>query len=289
MRGRHELMQAFSEIVTRPAGRLAGDGAAFEVEVTDDWLQGKAAFGGLQGAVALRALRAAVGDGPPLRALQMTFVAAALAGPLRAEAMVVRRGRAVTHASCTLRGGDDQIVGLLVGMFGDPRPSQAHFDMVMPEGLKRPPELRETPFMPAVMPGFLRHFRQRWAGGAVPYSGQPPRPASMWARLREASPDQGAVPAVLAGADAREAGLVAVCDLPPSPVLSMLPSRAPGASLTWLLELLDDPRGYDLAGWLLLQTETRHAADGYSSQTARVWDEGGRAVAVSHQTTAIFG
>jgi len=290
MRGGHELMQAFSAICATPAGGPAGagEGASFEIGVTPDWLQGKGAFGGLQGAVAVRALRAAVGDGPPLRALQMTFVAAALPGPLRAEAEVLRRGRAMTHASCTLRG-DGQVVALLVGLFGEPRPSRAQLDMPVPAGLRCPAELRETTFTPEVMPGFLAHFRQRWAAGAVPFTGQPVRPASLWARLREASPDQGPVPAALAGPRAREAGVVALCDLPASPALSLLESRAPGASLTWLLELLADPRGHDLADWLLMHTETRHAADGYTSQTARIWDERGRAVAVSHQTTAIFG
>jgi hypothetical protein len=38
----------------------------------------------------------------------------------------------------------------------------------------------------------------------------------------------------------------------------------------------------------MLHTETRHAAAGYTSQTARVWDDARRPVAVSHQTTAIF-
>ena len=67
-----------------------------------------------------------------------------------------------------------------------------------------------------------------------------------------------------------------------------LSKRAPGASLTWLLELLADPRTVDPRTWLMLHTETRHAAAGYTSQTARVWDDARRPVAVSHQTTAIF-
>jgi acyl-CoA thioesterase len=87
----------------------------------------------------------------------------------------------------------------------------------------------------------------------------------------------------------REASLVALSDLPPSPVLSMLERSAPGASLTWLLEFALDPRGFDPATWVMLQTESRYADEGYSSQTARLWDIDGRAVGVSHQTTAIFG
>jgi acyl-CoA thioesterase len=287
-------MQSFSSIVARPAEVRADSPegrAVLRAEVTEDWLQGKAAFGGLQGALGVLAMRAAVGDALPLRALQVTFVAA-VGGESLAEASVVRRGRAVTHAQCTLSSGG-QAGALMVGLFGAARDSKAIAAMPMPE-LRGPAELREAPFLPERMPGFLRHYRQRWAGGAVPYSGQPMKPSSMWVRLREATagedvgPGEVPIAPALDAPAAREANVVALCDMPPSPIMSMLTRRAPGASLTWLLEFLVDPRTVDPQGWLLLHTETRHAGEGYTSQTARVWDAAGRPVAVSHQTTAIF-
>ena len=285
-------IQPFSSIVATPATPGADDSALLRARVTDDWLQGRAAFGGLQGALGALAMRAAVGDGPPLRALQMTFVAAIEAGEALADARIVRRGRAVTHVQCTLTSGG-RTAALLVGLYGAARDSKAVADMVMPE-LRRPAELRETPFMPERMPGFLQHYRQRWAGGAIPFSGATLRPNAMWARLREATlgddPGPGEVPpaAALDTPQGREANLVALCDMPASPMLATLTHRAPGASLTWLLELLVDLRTIDPRAWLMLHTETRHAAEGYTSQTARVWDEAGRPIAVSHQTTAIF-
>ena len=285
-------MQTFSSLIATPATPGADDTALLRVSVTDDWLQGRAAFGGLQGALGALAMRAVVGDGPPLRALQMTFVAAIEAGEALADAHIVRRGRAVTHAQCTLMSGG-RAAALLVGLYGAARDSKAMADMVMPE-LRRPAELREVPFMPERMPGFLQHYRQRWAGGAVPFTGAALRPNSMWARLREATqgedPGPGALPppAALDTPNGREANGVALCDLPASPLLATLSRRAPGASLTWLLEFLVDARTIDPRAWLMLHTETRHAAEGYTSQTARVWDEAGRPIAVSHQTTAIF-
>jgi hypothetical protein len=39
-------MQSFSAIVSRPVSR-APDSAVFEADITPDWLQGKAAFGGI--------------------------------------------------------------------------------------------------------------------------------------------------------------------------------------------------------------------------------------------------
>ncbi len=291
----HELMPNLSNVLSGPIEPLTDaplGGAALVAPITEDWLQGRVCFGGMQAAIAAVALRAAVGDAPPLRALQVTFVASVDAGEARAEARVVRRGRAVTHAQATLWSGG-RPAALLVGLYGAGRESQALADMPMPE-LARPAALREAPYLPDRMPGFLQHYRQRWAGGSVPYSGQPLKPASMWARLREAgddAADDGAdapPPTGFASPVMREASLVALCDLPAAPVLSTLTRRAPGASLTWLLEMLADPRESDPRAWLLLHTETRHAAQGYTSQTARVWDEAGRPVAVSHQTTAVF-
>ena len=293
-RAAHELippMQNLSTIVSR-AARADGDRAVFEADVTPDWLQGRVAFGGLQGAFSAIAMRAAVGPQPPLRALQMTFVASVDPGEARAEAIVLRRGRAITHVQCTLHSGG-RPAAIAVGLYGASRDSKAVVDMPMP-GLRMPAELREAPYLPDRMPGFLQHYRQRWAGGAIPYSGSVPKPLSMWARLREAVPGEDVgpgdapPPAALDTAHAREANVVAICDLPPSPAMAMLTQRAPGASLTWLLELLADPREVDPRAWLMLHTEARHAAGGYTSQTARVWDDARRPVAVSHQTTAIF-
>ena len=280
-------MANFSDIASRPAATSPNGRAEFAAEIEAGWLQGRVAFGGLQGALGAIAMRAAVGDAPMLRALQATFVGAVQPGPARAIASVVRRGRAVVHAQCTLWSGDAP-AALFVGLYGAARASKVRVDMPSPEGLQGPDALRETPYMPDRMPGFLQHYAQRWAGGAPPYSGRPYRPASLWTRLREAAPATGEPPAALATPAVREANLVAVADLPPSPALSMLESRAPGASLTWLLEFVEDPRTVDPAAWTLLHTETRHAADGYTSQTARLWDAAGRPLAVSHQTTAIF-
>ena len=278
-------MQTFSTIVARAAAP-ATDRATFVADVTPDWLQGRVAFGGLQGAFAALAMRAAVGDGPALRALQMTFVASVDPGEARAEAVVMRRGRAITHVQCTVHSGG-RPAAVVVGMYGASRASQALADMPMP-ALRPAAELRDAPYLPELMPGFLQHYRQRWAAGSIPFSGAPLKPTSMWARLREPEDAPAPLAAALATPAAREAHVVAIADLPASPVLATLTRRAPGASLTWLLELLADPRELDPRTWLMLHTETRHAAGGYTSQTARIWDEAGRPVAVSHQTTAIF-
>lgn len=285
-------MQRFSELLSPPAEPVPGspnEAVVLTVNMTDDWQQGRAAFGGIQGAIGAVAMRAAVGDDLPLRALQMTFIAAVDSGPVRAEASIVRRGRNITHAQCTLLSGG-KVAGLLVGVYGAARPSQARLPMPVPQDLKPFDSLKDVPFMPGRMPEFLRHYMQRWAGGTRMFTSSAPKPARMWARLREAVPGSDhQAQAALSTPVMREASLVALADLPPSPVLSMLDRPAPGASLTWLLEFTIDPRTFDAARWVLLQTESRFADEGYNSQTARLWDFDGQALGVSHQTTAIFG
>jgi acyl-CoA thioesterase len=286
-RARPESMSTFSQMLSHPVATTP-QGAVARTTVPHGWLQGKAAFGGLQGALGLRAMRAAVGDALALRALQMTFVSAVVEGEARAEAQVLRRGRAVTHAQCRLFAGD-AVAAVLVGLFGASRESAARMPMPMPEDVAPVGRLQDAPFLPERMPGFLAHYRQRWAGGSLPYSRTPPQPSRLWAQLREAAPDDGsAASPMLAEPAIREASLVALADMPASPVLSVFDRRVPGASLTWLLEFFVDPRGFDPSGWVLMQTECRFAAEGYTSQTARLWDGTGRAIGTSHQTTAVF-
>jgi len=281
-------MPAFSELLASPirsAPELGLQGCIYEPAMTQDWTQGRGAFGGIQGAIAARAMRAAVGPQLPLRALQMTFVAAIPAGPTRAEAWVIRQGRNITHVQCHLHAGDE-VAGVLVGVYGATRPSVAVLPMPMPDDLRPFDTLKEVPFSSGRIPD----YQQRWAGGARMFSASPPRPTRMWARLREAVPGLTTIdPSAWLSPELREASLVALADLPPSPVLSMLDRAAPGASLTWLLEFPIDPMQFDPAQWVMIQTDTRYAGDGYNSQTARLWTADGQAVGVSHQTTAIFG
>ena len=76
------------------------------VIVPSDWLQGRTAFGGMQAAIAVRAMREALPADVrslPLRAAQTTFI-----GPvpgrveIHAQAVVLRVGRSTCHSRCDL-------------------------------------------------------------------------------------------------------------------------------------------------------------------------------------------
>jgi acyl-CoA thioesterase len=289
-------MTPFSTFAATPITPVPDDpqGAVLlQTTMSADWLQGRVAFGGIQGALAALAMREAVGaSAPPLRALQFTFIGPIESGAVSAQAQVLRRGRGITHAQCRLESAG-RTAALAVGLYGASRDTLARQPMPPPEDVRPIDALHDAPFLPERMPGFLRHYQMRWATGALPFTGKPPRPSQLWARLRDQPLADAPADAVASArpdhAAGREANLVALGDLPASPVLSMLTRPAPGASLTWLLECLSDPRDWDPGAWLLIETVTRHAEAGFTSQTARIWDEDGHPVAVSHQTTAVFG
>jgi acyl-CoA thioesterase len=289
----------FRSVVAAPVAQQADGQAQLQARVGPEWLQGRSAFGGLQGALGAWAMRAVVGDALPLRSLQVTFVAPVLEGPVRVVAERVRQGRSVTHVQCRLES-DGAVAALMVGLYGAARDSAAKMPLAPPPAGAPRESVREAPFLPGVMPPFLQHYRTRWIEGRRPYTASPPLPLGLWACLREAAAtDEGAGPIASAGganaasaverARLNEAALVALADLPPTPLLSMLGQRAPAASLSWLLEFLVDPRSIDLGAWARLRVEPRAAAEGYVTQTGLLWDEAGQGLAVTHQTVAVFG
>src|SRR5689334_8859376 len=82
----------FSEILSS----MTAAGDEYQVTVSDDWMQGRATFGGLVAAVGNEAMRRLVPRDRPLRSLQTTFIGPTSAGTWRMRAKVLRVGRAVT-------------------------------------------------------------------------------------------------------------------------------------------------------------------------------------------------
>jgi hypothetical protein len=85
-----------------------------------------------------------------------------------------------------------------------------------------------------------------------------------------------------------EDALLALADVIPTPVLSMLTTLAPASSLSWMLEVLRDPTHLDLHGWCVIDTHVRAGTDGYLSQTSVLYGPDGHAYSVSHQTVGVF-
>jgi acyl-CoA thioesterase len=243
--------------------------------VSDDWMQGRSVFGGLQAALAIRALRALVPRDVPLRVMQTTFVAPIGAGAFPIEVRALRTGKSVTHAEarCVV-GGETAMI--TVGVFGRGRPSRVSVLPRQPE----PPGASADPITIRHVEGltaeFTQNFAIRWLRGGLPFSGTESTEAVIEVGIEDSEPTS-------------EEHVIAIADVPPPVALSMLRERARGSSVTWTIDFLRDtfadlPHG----GWRL-DAQVTAGRDGYTSQSVMIWGPGGEPVAISHQSMVVFG
>lgn len=240
------------------------------LDVPDDWMQGRSAFGGLQSAIALRAMRTLVPDAP-LRTLQVAFVAP-VGERLEARANVLRAGKNATQVEARL-GTGGATDALVVAVFGSPRDSIVAREWPRAEPM---PVRHNMAYVAGVLPAFLQHFDVALLDGAAPFAGRPVTRSLYDIGLHD-------------GGATTESHLMAICDFVPPVGLSWMPRPTPGTSLTWMLEMLDDDfAGQPLAGWRI-DAEMVAARGGYTTQRTAVHAPDGRAIALSHQSMVVFG
>lgn len=253
---------------------LKPSGDTWTAHVSDDWLNGRTVFGGLQAALALAAMRKVLPQAIPLRTLQITFLAPVGGGAVSLTAKVLRTGKSAVHVESRIVAGE-QTLALCVGVFGARRESVVTVTPQQPafEALPKPIQI---PFVPGVSPIFLQHFSLRWLRGGLPYSGSKLTDAVMQVGLHDSAPTG-------------EAQVLALADAPPPLAITLLKKFAPGSSMTWMLEFLsDDFHALPLQNWRL-DIHMNAAAHGYTGQSVMVWGPGGEAVAYSRQSMVVFG
>jgi acyl-CoA thioesterase len=257
---------------------LRRDGNEWVANVGEDWSQGRTIFGGLQVALAVRAMRGVMAGNPaiPLRSVQATFI-----GPLpfgediRLRAEVLRTGKSASHARCDMLH-DGAVACTVAAIFGAPRPSGIVIEIPRPVIGVGPDTLADLAPIRGVTPTFVKHIQVRWAEGTPPYTSQREPRSLIYSRMQDRN-------------CTAEDALIALADSIPSPALSMLSRPAPASSLNWMMELIGDPCLLDREQWALIGTEVRAGMDGYLSQTSVLWGPSGHAFSVSHQSVAIFG
>jgi acyl-CoA thioesterase len=246
---------------------------ACTAEVPEDWTQGRSVFGGLQVALAVRAMRTLVPAEVPLRSLQTSFVAPVPAGTVTVRARTLRQGKSATQLEARLVAGDETLC-LVVGIFGQARASAVSVRPQQPAVANEQPI--EMPYLPGVVPAFTQHFAVRWLRGSLPFSGSGDTEAVLDIGMRDPGP-------------ADEAHLIAIADYIPPLALSHLKVPAPGSSMTWMLELLRDRfDDLPLQGWRV-DGQLQAARDGYLSQSLVIWAPNGEAAALSRQSMVVFG
>ena len=240
--------------------------------VDPTWMQGRATFGGLVAALAVRSQRRLVPD-LPLRTMHVDFIGPLGADAARVDAEVLRRGRAVTHARATIMQGDAAAAAVSC-VFGDARPSQLHDAprRAAPEG--DPRESPDLPFGPGGFPNFTQFFHMAFREG-LPYSGQKEARIRGWCRHRTEVGEP-------------ELGLIALLDLWPAPVLAQLRQLAPASSVTWTARLHAPPKTLGPEDWFWFESLATYAGEGYAGVRAELFDVEGRPLAESEQLVAVF-
>lgn len=248
------------------------------VHVEEGWGQGRATYGGLVTALLLAAITGRHdGELPPLRSITTSFVGPVAPGEAQIEPVLLRAGKNAVQYQATLRQGG-QVAAVVLASFGAARDSRIAVSPTagMPE-LPAPETLEPFPFVPGATPDFFQHVELRLATGQMPYTGSAESAMTGWMRMREPGPVFG------------QEHFVALADAWPPAVIQMLEAPAPGASLTWTLELTSDLDGVDPATHWAYAVQTDVAGGGYAHTDARIWRPDGMLTAISRQTVAIFG
>jgi acyl-CoA thioesterase len=244
--------------------------------VPADWMQGRSVYGGLQTALAVRAMRTLVPAGFPLRSVQTTFVGP-VEGAIRLRVNLLRTGKNVIHAEARMLTGD-QTAMVVVGVFGRSRASRAEVPAEAPSFVATYEPL-DLPYVDGVSPAFAQHFSFRWLAGALPFTNTSAREA------RRAVLDVG----VRDRGPTTEEHLIALADAPPPLGLAMLSDFAPGSSVTWTMQfLLDGLADLPLTGWRL-HAALRAGHGGYTNQEVTLCTPSGVPAAFSYQTMMVFG
>lgn len=239
------------------------------------WSQGRSAFGGLAAAFAVTAMRKLLDRPQPMRSLMVSFIAPIPPGAVAVSAKIQRSGKNVTQMTADVMA-NGQIGLQAMGVFGNPRPAIS----IAPESNFSPiPREQGISFASHAkrLPHFLAYFDGYWVGGGRPFSGTRDRNLAMWVKHKT---ELSAFPAEK---------LISICDIPPPVILSYFDTPpVPASSLTWALEFVVPPETI-VGDWFYLEFYAEAAADGYTQQSGRIFDETGRLCALSRQCMVYFG
>lgn len=248
--------------------------AAFRV----DWSQGRAVFGGLVTAAAIKAMRAVVEPERSPRTVLVNF-----AGPVlpeeevTIEVEVLRSGKSLTTAMAKLVQGDS-VRTTVQAAFAQDRPSAARVEAVRLGDVPAPDELSSLPFVEGMTPTFIKHVDWRWTSTNFPGMGGDEAKLSGWCRFRGEEEPIGLL------------NPIALMDAWPSPILSVLSGRAFSSSITWMLNIVEDPGDVadDPEAWWYYQAHVSAARAGYAESDAQLFSSDGRLIATGRQLVAEF-
>lgn len=251
---------------------------SFTATFTKDWSQGRAVFGGLVASAGVKAMQALVDDERTPRTILVNFAGPVTPGEeVHIEAEVLRSGKSLTTAMARLVQDGSVRTTVQVG-FGEDRPSAARVESAVLGDVAGPEELPELPFIEGMTPTFIKHVDWRWTTANFPGMGGDEAKLSGWCRFRDEATPIGLL------------NPIALMDAWPSPILSVVSGKAFASSITWMLNIVEDPG--ELAGdpqaWWFYRAEVSAARAGYAESDAELYSSDGRLIATGRQLVAEF-
>lgn len=242
---------------------------------SDNWSQGRSAFGGIAAAFAVTGMRKLLDSPRSIRSLMVSFIAPLPPGEIEVAARIQRQGKNVTQTSADVISNN--VVCLqAMAVFGNPRDA---LRIAAEEDFNPTPREHGLAFDVHAerLPAFLQSFEGYWIDGSLPFSGKLSRHLKMWVRHRSGL------------SELPIEKLVTICDIPPPVILSAFEKPpVPASSLTWSLEFVVPPELIS-SDWFYLDFKLDAAADGYTQQSGKIYDESGQLCALSRQCMVYFG
>ncbi|MCA1929507.1 acyl-CoA thioesterase II [Rheinheimera sp.] len=255
----------------------SGQPDVLQIEVPEQWGQGRAVFGGMASALALAHLLTALPQDIPLRSVSVSFVAPLNAGAAVVSRRILRQGKSVIQAIVEITQ-QDQVALVLLASFGAERSSGYQV-----ASATAPAFTARALVMPkqGPVPEFTRHFDYQIKAGVMPFSGGTGTELGGVIRFAEG---QTAAAGVLE--------LLALVDAWPPVSLTLLNQPAPASSLTWTIEFIQPHQSSETKAlttdWWSYLANIEHAADGYHHIEAKLWQPDGQLAAISRQTVTVF-
>ena len=248
------------------------------VDIPLGWLQGRTIFGGLTTAMMLSKAMQVIDD-PEKRLLStsVVFVGPVQEKPVRVTVEILRQGKSVTNVEARI-WQDDAVQGILLASFGSDRESTIQLDQTRTAPVYPAPEsLVKLPYHP-LMPQCYQNYDLVWAEGKYPCSAAEKPDFGGWFRYNDEKFEDGPL---------SMPEFIAMLDIWPAGLFPILKRPAPGSSVSWSVTLLG-PIQANRRDWFKYKVFTDHAAHGYSTEYAHVWDQNNRLIAICRQTVAIF-
>lgn len=250
----------------------------FAWQVPDGWQQGRGAWGGLVVGALTRALTLSEPDASrAVRSISVQMAAPAVVGMHHVAVTWLRRGSAVSTWSAVATDEQGRLVASLVGVLGAPRLMAEGVDFADWGTQARPevPGHADVPRIdlgPPLAPVFLSRMDVRPVIG-MPMSGDAAECVG-WVDYGERT-------------DRTAESLLALVDAWWPASFPRMSRAHPVATINFTAQLLVDPQAVPVDAPLLSHSFVSGAADGYTSETRRLWTADGR-LAVDNLQSIVF-